>query len=257
MIKYSGAASGWNDVPAGAYRVPNSSVLVSGHQKGGIGFLFGAVGVIAQSAVDSNIGKGAVGTAQDALQIDASALAAEVTQKVLGSASFSRRFALSTSADRAALSVTPYIALTFVSDTEVRPYVVLKATQDAGLSGGAARTTRYFCCEGPPAPLAGDNGLTANNGEALKKLLASEMEVAVNVLLSDVASPYSRDDKTLYVAEGSFPFSRTKFPASGYKLGRYQDYLLFLTKANSMAPFAGIHIMDESGFTVTPPKASK
>ena len=48
-ITYSSEGpSGWTDLPLGAYRVPNSDVIVSGHEKGGIGMLFGVVGVLAQ-----------------------------------------------------------------------------------------------------------------------------------------------------------------------------------------------------------------
>jgi hypothetical protein len=256
-IKYSGAgASGWSDVPAGAYRVPNSSVIISGHQKGGgVGLIFGAVGVLAQSAVNSDVGKSAVGSAQDALQIDAAALATEVTQKVLESERFSRKLALATNADHPSLSVLPFVAITFVSDTEVRPYVVLKATLQAGTSGGATRTTRYFCCEGRPAPLTGDNSLTANNGEALKQLVASEMETAINVLFSDVVSPYPRNDGAMYFAEGNFPYMRNSIKVKGYNLGDYQDYSIFALKASSLITYAGVHIMDKSvvAYSAAPP----
>lgn len=39
--------SKWTDLPLGTYRVPNSDVIISGHQKGGVApmLLFGVIGM--------------------------------------------------------------------------------------------------------------------------------------------------------------------------------------------------------------------
>src|SRR5213075_2189431 len=53
--------SGASDVAMGAYRVPDSSLIISGYQKGGaLGLLFGPIGLVAQSAVNSGAAKGSV-----------------------------------------------------------------------------------------------------------------------------------------------------------------------------------------------------
>lgn len=72
-IKYTNAElSGMTDLPVGTYRVPNSQVIISGHQKvGSAGLLFGVVGLAVQGAVNSNKGKNATKSAEDMLKITA------------------------------------------------------------------------------------------------------------------------------------------------------------------------------------------
>src|SRR5437016_883240 len=53
--------SGWSDLPMGVYRIPDSQVIISGHQKAsGAGILFGVLGLAVTSAVNTAAGARAV-----------------------------------------------------------------------------------------------------------------------------------------------------------------------------------------------------
>ncbi|MBK7283089.1 MAG: hypothetical protein IPI83_00600 [Sphingomonadales bacterium] len=52
-------ANGMSDLPMGVHRIPDSDVVISGHQGGGgIGMLFGVVGVLVQSSINADAGTG-------------------------------------------------------------------------------------------------------------------------------------------------------------------------------------------------------
>lgn len=237
--------SGLTDVPMGAHRIPDSNVIVSGHQKGGVlGSVFGIFGMLAQSAANADAGKGAVGNMQDGLRFDIATKAAEMTRTIVAGESYRQKFTLSPDDRGGTLSVVPYVAITFVNETDVRPYVVLKATHSSGSRGEAPRTTRYFCCEGNPMPLAGESGLSENGGAPLRELLTSELETAIHVMLLDRSQSYSRDGLTKVTAEGYLPFVGKKIKVKGYGLGRYNDYSLFEIRGGNV--FAGVHAAEQS-----------
>jgi len=51
--------SKWTNLPMGTYRVPNSDVIISGHQKGGAApfLLFGLIGTAVQNGINAQNGK--------------------------------------------------------------------------------------------------------------------------------------------------------------------------------------------------------
>jgi len=241
--------SGLTDLPMGAHRIPGSNVIISGHQKGGaLGPIFGVFGVLAQSAANADAGRGAVGNAQDGLRFDVAAKAAEMTGAIMAGDKYRQKFTLSPNAGGGTLSVVPYVTITFVNETDVRPYVVLKTTLSSGSPGESSRMIKYFCCEGKPLPLAGENGLSENNGERLKEILTSELETAINVMLLDRSQVYSRDNLTKISAEGSLPFVGKKIKVKGYNLGSYNDYSLFEIRGGNV--FAGVHIAEQSSLDI-------
>ncbi len=242
--------SGWSDLPAGAYRVPDTSVIISGHQKGGVlGVMFGALGVLAQSAANSEAGKGSVSDTQDVLRIDVVGDASEITHEALRSEKYSSTFTSAADTGGPTLSVTPYVAITFESDTQVRPFIVLKATLKSGRSGDASRSTRYFCCVGQPLPLTGEGSVTANGGQLLKDLLKHELERAVRVMLDDTANPYPRDEHKLINVEANYPFVRPRMKLRGYELWEDDNTVVVALKASSLVVFSGVQIMDKSAIT--------
>jgi len=246
--------SGLTDLPMGAHRIPDSNVIISGHQKGGmLGPIFGVFGMLAQSAANAEAGREAVGNARDGLRFDIAAKAAEITRGVVAGDAYGGKFTLSPGAGGGTLSVVPYVVISFVNETDARPYAVLKATFNSGLPGASPRTTKYFCCEGAALPLAGENGLSENNGERLKALLAAELETAIHVMLLDRSQAYSRDNRAKVSAEGYFPFVGKKFKVKGYELGRYEDYSLFEIRGGNV--FAGVHIAEQSSLEIGAPNA--
>ena len=101
-----------SDLPMGVHRIPDSNVIVSGHQKGGgIGMLFGIVGVAIQSSANASGGTARVRNVEDDLRFNATAKANELTGAILADGKFGQRFTLQ--AADSMLNVVPYIVITF------------------------------------------------------------------------------------------------------------------------------------------------
>ena len=232
----------------GAHRIPNSNVIITGHQKGGsLGAIFGVFGMLAQGAANAEAGREAVENFQDGLRFNVAGKAAEMTRAILADDKYGNAFTLSSVVHGGTLSVVPYVVISFVNETDVRPYVVLKTTLTSGTPGSTSRMIKYFCCEGTPLPLAGENGLSANGGEGLKAILTSELETAIHVMLLDRAHAYSRDNQKI-TAEGYIPFVGKKFKAKGYDLGRYKEYFVFEIRGGNV--FAGVHAAEPSALEI-------
>lgn len=245
-------ANGMSDLPLGVHRIPDSNVVISGHQKGGgIGMLFGVFGMLVQSSANAEAGTGKVRNVEDDLRFDVRARAIEMTGAAVAGEQYRNVFTLSPRAGGPTLTVTPYVVLTFVNATDVRPYVVLKTKLDTGVSGQSAKTIKYFCCEGTALPLSGENGLIENNGARLKALLTSELDTAINVMLLDRARPYPRNDEAKISVNGYLPFVGKPFKMKGYDLGRYNDYSLIEFRSGLLV-FGGVNIAEPGSLEITP-----
>ena len=241
-----------NDLPMGVHRIPDSNVIISGHQKGGgIGMLFGVVGMAIQSSANASGGTARVRSVEDDLRFDATAKATELTGAMLAAdGKFGQRFTLQ-AADNM-LNVSPYIVITFQNETEVRPYIVLK-TKLYTAGDQSPKAQKYFCCEGKALPLTGANGLAENGGAGLKALLTAELETAIRVMLQDRAQPYIRDKEQRITVKGYLPFVGKPFKMKGYDLGKYNDYSLIDFPAGLLV-FGGVNIAEPGSLEVLPPK---
>jgi hypothetical protein len=248
--------SGLTDLPMGAHRIPDSNVIISGHQKGGLlGPAFGIFGMLVQSTANAEAGTKAVENVQDGLRFDVAAKAAEMTGAIVAGDTYQQSFTLSPSAGGGTLSVVPYVVITFISETDVRPYIALKTTLSSGSPGESSRMIKYFCCEGAPLPLSGEGGLSEKNGERLKEILTSELETAIHVMLLDRSRTYSRDNRAKVSAEGYLPFVGKKIKVKGYDLGQYNDYLLFEIRGGNV--FAGVHVAEQSSLKIKATNTNK
>src|SRR3569832_230950 len=243
VIVYSDKGpNGMADLPMGVHRIPDSHVIISGHQKGGgIGILFGVVGMLAQSSANAATGTGKVRNIEDDLRFDVTAKAAEMTRTILADEWFRLVFTLSPGGGGQTLTVTPYVVIIFENETDVRPYIVLKTKPATGVGGEPPKALKYFCCEGRPLPLSGENGLAENNGARLKELLTSELETAIRVMLQDRSQPYPRDKQSRITVNGYFPFVGKPFKMKAYDLGHYNDYSLLEFPAGALV-FGGVNI---------------
>jgi len=241
-----------NDLPMGVHRIPDSNVIISGHQKGGgIGILFGVVGMAIQSSANASGGTARVRNVEDDLRFDATAKATELTGAMLAAdGKFGQRFTLQ-AADNM-LNVSPYIVITFQNETEVRPYIVLK-TKLYTAGDQSPKAQKYFCCEGKALPLTGANGLAENGGAGLKALLTAELETAIRVMLQDRAQPYIRDKEQRITVKGYLPFVGKPFKMKGYDLGHFNDYTL-IDFPSGMLVFGGVNIAEPGSLEVQPPK---
>jgi hypothetical protein len=241
-------ANGMSDLPMGVHRIPDSDVVVSGYQGGGgIGMLFGVVGMLVQSSINTDTGTGKVRNVEDDLRFDVRAKAIETTNTIMADDKFRTAFTLTPQPGGSTMTVSPYVALTFVKKTDlVRPYVVLKTKVATGTDTG--KTIKYFCCEGKPEPLA---SLTENNGARLKELLAGELETAVNVMLLDRSQPLVRNDEAKVEVNGLLPFVGKPLKWKGYDLGNYKDNKLIEFRGGLFV-FGGVNIVEPGGLEITP-----
>ncbi|MFA5965232.1 MAG: hypothetical protein WC804_14540 [Sphingomonas sp.] len=243
--------NGMSDVPMGVHRIPDSNVVISGHQKGGIGFLFGVVGLLAQSAANTQTGTGKVRNVQDDLRFDVTAKAGELTATILADDRYRQLFALSPQPGAGTLTVVPYVVITFEGENEIRPYVALKTKLNTGAPGESPKTIKYFCCEGKPLPLTGENGLAENGGARLKEMLTAELETAIHVMLQDRSQPYPRNDQAKIAVNGYLPFVGKPMKFKGYDLGRYNDYSLIEFRSGALV-FGGVNIAEPSSLEIKP-----
>jgi len=181
-------ANGMSDLPMGVHRIPDSNVVVSGYQGGGgIGMLFGVVGTLVQSSINTGTGTEKVRNVEDDLRFDVRAKSIEMVNTMIAGDKFRTAFTLTPQPGGSTMTVTPYVVLTFVKKTDdVRPYIVLKTKVATGSDSG--KTIKYFCCEGKALALA---TLTENTGARLKELLTAKLDTAVNVMLLDRSQTFS------------------------------------------------------------------
>lgn len=245
--------SGMSDLPMGVHRIPNSNVVISGHQKGGgMGILFGTVGMLVQSTANAQAGTDRVRDLQDDLRFDVTAKATELTSSILADDKYKQLFTLSPAASSSnPLTVVPYVVITFENETDVRPYIVLKTKFSSGTPGDSPKTIKYFCCEGAPLPLSGDTGLAENNGQRLKALLTSELDTAIHVMLLDRSKPYVRDDQGKVLVKGFLPFVGKSMKFRGYDLGRYNEDSLIDFRSGLLV-FGGVNIVEPAALEITP-----
>ncbi|MDB5678706.1 MAG: hypothetical protein JWM94_1708 [Sphingomonas bacterium] len=243
-------ANGMSDLPMGVHRIPDSNVVVSGYQGGGgIGMLFGVVGMLVQSSINAQTGTGKVRNVEDDLRFDVRTKAIETTNAIMAGDRFRTAFTLTPQPGGSTMEVTPYVVLTFVKKTEdVRPYVVLKTKVTDGTTGDKGKTIKYFCCEGKAIPLA---SLTENSGARLKEVLTAELDTAVNVMLLDRSQPFPRNDEAKLATNGFLPFVGKPLKWRGFDLGRYKDYNLIEFRGG-MIVFSGVNIVEPGSLEITP-----
>src|SRR3982751_1068553 len=100
-----------SDLPMGVHRIPDSNVIISGHQKGGgVGMLFGIVGGAIPRWANASGGTAKVRSVEDALRFNAAAKATELTGAILAADEKHRQlFSLSGTTSGSTLAVSPYI----------------------------------------------------------------------------------------------------------------------------------------------------
>lgn len=249
--------NGMSDLPMGVKRIPDTDIVVSGHQKGGaLGMLFGVVGLAVQSAANTQAAANRTENLQEALRYDVAGKTREMTTAIMAEEGFRGGYTLVEEANPSALAVTPYVVLTFVNQTDVRPYIVLKTKLDPGTASDKPRTIKYFCCEGPAMPLTGENSLSASNGEKLKALLTAELDTAIRIMLLDRRQPFPRNDEAKLNINGSLPFVGKPFKWRGWDLGSFKDYKLVEFRGGILV-FGGVHAVEPGALEITPYEKKK
>jgi hypothetical protein len=238
--------SSWSDMPMGTYRIPNSQVLVSGHQRGNaIAIAMGLPGAM-DAATDTSGGKAAVQGSEETLRISLTSKAQEDLARMLQTGVFSKKFTMVPSPNAPVLSVSSNIVLQFLENGNVIPFVILKGKLFDTHGAASTWTMRYAASIGDPRPLDGERGWMSEGGAALKMSVSSALERALLVMLTDVSSPFPRDDGHKFAADGYFPFMSKRLQVVGYSITEDADWIAFSPKIIGTSLLAGVNIMDKS-----------
>lgn len=242
--------SGWSDLPIGAYKIPDSQMIISGHQKGGAaGLLFGVIGLAIQHSIESGNAQSSVQDIEELLKVKLTAQAQSTTRDLLTNPQLARKFTTEPNPAGPTLAVSTAVVGTYVSDTDIRFFLTLKASLTDPKSKEALWSTRYFVSTGKARPLAGEGSWSANGGEALKQSLATDLQKGIKFMLNDVSSPYPREDTKLNMVQGHFPYVRPRLQINAYLLAEDQEAIVFVPKIGDVIVFAGVNIMDKSQST--------
>jgi hypothetical protein len=239
--------SALSEIPMGAYRIPQSQVILSGYQQGGINF--GSInGIVTVAPTVSGGSKeiAAAKSSQQALQISLTILAPAVLRTLLESSTFADGYTLEQDPSAPVLSIGGDIVLMFETESRIRPFVVLNATLTGPRGSGVMWAMRYSASVGAPRALTGDDGWTVDGGAALQAVVSLEMKRALSVMLTDISSPFVRDRNAKTTVQGYFPFIKGRFQVIGYLLGEDAHSIVFVPDVPTTSMLHGVQVMDKS-----------
>lgn len=237
--------SKWTDLPIGTYRVPESDVIISGHQKGGAmpAVLFGLVGLAVQAGINSHNGKETMASAEQALTFSIDEEAKTKLLAALTNPAYASKFTSEVTPDRK-FEVTGAVVMSFANELEVLPYVTLRVKLMGNNGKSKLWTTRYIASTGARRPLVGDGSWTENGGAVLRTQVSALLDIAIETMLKDIATPYPRDEASLTNVHGFFVHVNKPLQVVGYKLSEENGRMLFLPNLGTTIVFAGVNVMD-------------
>jgi hypothetical protein len=237
--------SKWTDLPLGTYRVPNSDLIISGHQKGGAApmLLFGLVGVAVQSGINASQGKNAMASAEQALTFSIDEEAKAKLLAAMADPAYTGKFTADATAGRK-FEVTGAVVMSFANEQDVLPYVTLRVKLMGNEGKSKLWTTRYIASTGARRPLVGEGSWTENDGAALRPQVSRLLDLAIGTMLKDIANPYPREEASLTNVHGYFVHVNKPLQVVGYKLAEEEGRMLFLPKLGTTIVFAGVNIID-------------
>jgi hypothetical protein len=245
-----------SDIPMGAYRIPNSQVIASGYQQGGINFgIINGIAIVSPTSAGGFKEISAVKSSQQALQISLTTLAPAVLRTLLESGNFADRYTVEPDPSASVLSIGGDIVLMFENESRIRPFVALHASLTGPHGTHVIWAMRYSASVGAPRALTGDGSWTADGGAALQAVASLEMQRALAVMFTDISSPYVRDRNSKTTVQGYFPFIKGRFQVIGYLLGENADSIVFVPDVPTTSMLHGIQVMDKSTTVFRPATA--
>ena len=247
--------SGWSDLPPGAHRIPDSQVIISGHQSNQlIGILFGPLGLAVQSSIDAGKAEGKTQSVNDILKIALTDEAKTIAQELTSSPEHSLAFTNQNTPDSASLDVRTAVILTFRNELEMQPYVLLQAELAEPNSKKVVWKSRYIASSNTTKPLTGDESWTSDSGEELNATLSQNLRKAIYVMMTDVASPFPRNEDQLIMLHGYYPYTPKMLQTVGYELFEDNTDIAYLPKLGDAIVFSGVNIMDKTAIKKRPAK---
>lgn len=236
--------STWSEMPMGVYVVPNTRVLVSGHQSGqNTAMLFGVLGVLVNGAMDAERGKTLLGEDKGLGAHDLVTATEQLVKDGIAADTTSNLKFGSGSTGTAQLTLLPFTVLSYVNGTDVRPYVVLKTTlKDA--TGTQVWSSRYISASAEARPMSGENGWMGDGAKLLKQAVEVSLKRSVDVMLRDVSGKSLRDpSKWMYVG-GQYAFVKQPMKIKGNLVIDEPDYIAFTPRLGDVVVFTGVNIFD-------------
>ena len=140
--------------------------------------------------------------------------------------------------------------LSFTSQTDVQPYVVLRVKLLGNNGKSKLWTTRYIASHGARKPLAGEGSWTADG--VLRPHISGLIDLAISTMLKDIATPFPRDAASMTTVRGFFPHVNKQLQVVGYKLSEQDGRTLFLPNLGTTIVFGGVNILDTASVVQRP-----
>jgi hypothetical protein len=247
-----GGLSGWSDLPIGFYRIPDSQVVMSGHQsrEESSFFLFDMIGVMAQARDAPAEAEAAVRDVENALRLRVAPLLREVVaDSVAGDERLSSHYDASSGSASLigpVLELDAALIMSLEGDDQYRAYAVVKASLKETPTGSPLWKTRYFASSGQSRGLFGEDGWAAQHGAFLRSYAVAELERLADLVLTDVAAPYPRDDAAIVTVESHFPYLRRQLQTRGYLLEETDHRIVIQSQMHPSMAHAGVYVLDKS-----------
>lgn len=237
--------SKWTELPSGTYCVPNSDVVISGYKKANaVPFaLFGLIGIAVRNSINAGRGNNAMASAEQALTFSIDEEAKAKLQAAMADPMYAGKFTADATPGRK-FEVIGAVVMSFADQLEVLPYVTLRVKLIGNNGRSKLWTMRYIASTGARRPLVGEGSWTENGGIALRSQVSKLLDLAIHTMLTDIATPYPRDDASLTNVHGFFVHVNAPYQVVGYKLSEQNGRMLFLPKSSASIVFAGVNVLD-------------
>ncbi|MTI62679.1 hypothetical protein [Methylophaga sp.] len=245
--------SGFFDLPGGVHRVPESQVIISGHQSNSwVGSVLGPIGLSLQSAIDAENAESAISNTEAMLQFKLTEAANAIADELIAQPEFAYHYTDYQTPRTPVLNVKTAVILTYQNETDVKPYVLLQAALKDARANTDIWWTRYIASSGPARPFSGENGWAANDGQAFEDNIAQNLEKAIKLMMTDVATPYPRYSSEVITVQGFYPYVRYKMQTVGYKMDETDTHIIYQPKLGDAIVFSGVHLIDKSTVDIRP-----
>jgi hypothetical protein len=245
--------SKWSGLPLGGYIVPNSDVILSGHQKGeNAAVFFGIIGLGISGSINEGRGKESVNEFEESLRISLAKEARSIIEKLISDEQFSSKFTTAPSPNRPQLEISGAVALTRHFDGNAGVFVILKVDMMSKTSRDRIWTTRYMASTSPVRPITGDGGWFAEDSTKFRNAVRQDLEVTLRTMMQDISAPFDRESGEMTFVQGHFPYFKDHFQTKGFKLFENSDRLILLPRVADTIPLSGVVILDKGSYIHRP-----
>ena len=255
--------------PLGAYHVPDSDLVVTGHQRSlypnsgapvppSVGMaLVVETGRAARFDLANATAKASgVVDVEDTMHFTYTAeLRDDIVQAVAEAEPLRQAFVLRGQPPGGRMTVAAGAVLSHVAGGKVQPCMVLRVQLYEKGQRRSFWEQTYFASTGGPRPMKGEGSWTADGSADLEADLSASLKAAVRVMLDDVAHPAPRTPDQVAVATLRLPFRALRVDALGFRLGESDGRAVFLVPGSE--DVSGVHVVEKSLVQWRAPRADE